>query len=106
MGKHSNGPWLAVDVLTETNGYQSFAIVCANQPCNNQNDIAAIWPRGGKAKTQANAALIAAAPEMLKALERIVSDAGKFYSKHNVEELSECILIARYAIATATGEQP
>ena len=109
MKNHTPGPWLAVDTRdNDIDGWQgAFGILAEKQPIGvHCNDICTVWNRAGTKRTNANAALIASAPEMLEALERIVSDAEKFYSEHNVEEPSECILIARSVIAKATGEQP
>ena len=68
--KHSSGPWVAVELHDAD---QPWAIIPSRQPiaasvANKTLDIAAIWPRGGKKMAEANARLIAAAPEQHDAL--------------------------------------
>lgn len=102
------GPWEAVEVDDDI---QAFGVISIRQPLHIAvNDIAAIWKRGGKQRTAANARLIAAAPEMLEALKRCTNwmeslrasgDAGFWDWKEGDSYTS-----ARAAIAKGTGEQP
>lgn len=94
---HTPGPWEAIKVDDDL---QQFGIVAAKQPMGaRMNDICAVWLRGGKKKTEANARLIAAAPELLDALQAVVSDLELGAHPHlHIDQI-------RAAIAKATGEQ-
>ena len=95
MSKHTPGPWVAV---ARTNAY--IDIEAPNQPGYSAKQVAST----SLTNHEANARLIAAAPEMLDALRR--ADAwwgdGKWYGPVTPAWLDE----ARAAIAKATGETP
>ena len=58
----------------------------------------------GTTETEANAALIAAAPAMLSALLAIFDDARNTHPKFSLDyKVKQCAGIARAAIARATG---
>lgn len=60
---------------------------------------------GDSAETEANAALIAAAPELLAALEMFLEDFDKPLSSIGIRIRVESVDKARAAIAAAKGEQ-
>ena len=108
MSKHTPGPWEAIPF--DEDGEQHFGIINARQPCGGKiktADIARIWPRGGKAKTAANASLIAAAPELLEALKFILADyedAREEWNSFDAETYADHLIAeARAAIAKAEG---
>jgi len=109
--KHSSGPWVAVELHDAD---QPWAIIPSRQPiaasvANKTLDIAAIWPRGGKKMAEANARLIAAAPELLEALQDIASSCAIVAALETCRERDVLLgveKLARAAIAKATGEQP
>ena len=83
MSKHTPGPW-------HTAGEQGVQIRGA------KDQIAKVWTMRGN-EWKANARLIAAAPDLLEALQDMVSDHAS---------LSDATLaFARAAIAKAAGEQ-
>ena len=89
--KHTPGPWESMPVDA---GIHRFGIICANDPLGTSaNDIAAVWLRGGQQKTEANARLIAAAPDLLEALQAVVRVADRSTVEFDA---------ARAAIAKAT----
>ena len=89
MSKHTPGPWKIVDAW---NYYM----------VEGQNDEEIIWQDGPYQTptiNKANACLIAAAPDLLKALEEI-----SLCSQNSMSSKDECGRIARAAIAKAKGE--
>jgi len=101
MSKYTPGPW-AIRRIAEVPGAicggvtrqymrgvgtDQLAMVCSVQPDN-----------GGDEAMEANARLIAAAPELLEALEWLLDDVGRASSMLGAVK-------ARAAIAKATGEQ-
>lgn len=93
--KHAPGPWRSVGL----------AIVCASG-----HVIAYLKRRGTLKATKANAYLIAAAPDMLAALERIAEHTNPDSPEENyrADDREGCLdtvfEIARAAIAKAKGE--
>ena len=83
MSKHTPGPW-------HTAGEQGVQIRSA------KDQIAKVWTMRGN-EWKANARLIAAAPELLEALQDMVSDHASLSAA--------TLAFARAAIAKATGEQ-
>ena len=102
--KHTPGPWLAIDTRdNDIDGWQgAFGVLAEKQPIGAMyNDICTVWTRAGKERTNANAALIAAAPTMLTALESIEKwIAGDW---HLVECYENHLLTIRAAISKAKG---
>lgn len=90
--KHTPGPW-----STEVDRKKALEI---NIVSGNRPFVATAWPANHPDKEQeANARLIAAAPDLLKALEELleVTDFHELYGSRTEA--------ARAAIAKATGEQ-
>ena len=94
MSKHTPGPWEVVELV---DGYD---IRCPESRCRiaTASDPEAAWGAIGR---EEDACLIAAAPELLEALEQVVSfvDAGQ--GTWTVEEQQK----ARAAIAKSKGEE-
>ena len=83
MSKHTPGPW-------HTAGEQGVQIRSA------KDQIAKVWTMRGN-EWKANARLIAAAPDLLEALQDMVSDHASLSAA--------TLAFARAAITKATGEQ-
>jgi hypothetical protein len=97
MSKHTPGPWEVkpyawqrgnVSVFAPKFGRAPYGACVAYTPCSDGV--------GGAEGALANARLIAAAPELLEALKRLLTD----------EDYPQAERVARAAIAKATGEQP
>ena len=96
MNKHTPGPWRVVD---SWNDYM----------VESQNGEEIIWqdgPHNTPTINEANARLIAAAPDLLEALEHMLHRAHPAYVDDDFmqEKLITAIEIARAAIAKAKGE--
>ncbi len=125
MDKHTPGPWLAIDTRdNDIEGWQgAFGVLAEKQPIGAiYNDICTVWTRAGEERTNANAALIAAAPDLLAELRGMVADVkitaacmldsvethgthgGWLHEESN--RLFSALESARAAIAKATGEHP
>lgn len=93
--QHTPGPWKyhRLDGITGLIAEDGTVLARINTPCNNE--------RTGKA----NAALIASAPELLDALERIIVDLIGYLPNNNLIPHIESITKARAAIQKARGEQ-
>ena len=93
MADHTPGLWIAEDTRVQTHSPNSsynsrlIAYTGSPKPIGNLG-----WAREG----EANAQLIAAAPELLEALENLLEEC--------YDETSEGILFACLAIAKARGE--
>ena len=96
MSKHTPGPW---NVSEEFDGTSikagMFHVTHTIQACGFHE------PDVDKAVTQANARLIAAAPELLDALNAMLTHMGMDEDEWNKVTFNQ----ARAAIAKATGEQ-
>ena len=95
MNKHTPGPW-TVNYETDINGME-------NDPengCAGLVDVAHVYMRTVPGRHEANARLIAAAPELLEALQEAVD--RQAYREGSGPNWWEN---ARAAIAKATGEQ-
>ena len=88
MNKHTPGPWNRIK--GDRNVYSAAGTVCKNPAILGGGSAAANW--------EANARLIAAAPDLLDALSEIINDGGKFVMTHETHRK------ARAAIARARGE--
>jgi len=101
MSKHTPGPW----VIQETNFAQQKNVYAqADKP-----PIATVY--GSTGENEANARLIAAAPEMLDALKKTSEFLHHMWCSANINEydfemVEETMLINDAAIAKATGDQP
>jgi len=99
MANHTSGPW---EVL-QSDGYLQIV-----SDGNIAHGVASVYARNGVSAMYANAKLIAAAPDLLEALEKLLfnhiclvesGDCGKW----NVEEEVE-VIAARKVISRAKGE--
>lgn len=97
MSKHTPGPWSA-EVDREND--HEINIVSGNRPF-----VATAWPANHQEdkEQEANARLIAAAPELLEAL-RIVRDTLP-HINGNASSVNSLLKLTGAAIAKATGEQ-
>jgi len=104
MSQHTPGPWRISgcrhanlsgpdDLLIEHGDEETFS------PC-----IAQIYSDGGRLPIAANAALIAAAPQLLEALAALAHEADDFDYGDSAPELVAAIAQARAAIALANME--
>ncbi len=88
---HTPGPWEHTgqgDIVgKEDNGYGLGYV-----------DVCSVYLRTVRGRTNANARLIAAAPDLLEALSEIINDGGKFVMTNETHRK------ARAAIAKARGE--
>ena len=82
MSKHTPGPWEAVSIWESSSISDDdairYGIISTKQPlaacvANKTNDICTVWYRASESRTDANARLIAAAPEMYEALNEVAS---------------------------------
>ena len=103
MSKHTPGPWVVVGSRTK--------YVEARLVGSLMQEVAACGPtladEGYGQQQEANARLIAAAPDLLEALQElceIVEDAIEQKSAKDLDSFT--LQPARAAIAKATGEQP
>ena len=103
--KHTPGPWYVGSGTHEGRNIYSVASVTDDEGFTYQPIVASAEDDGIKC-WDANARLIAAAPDLLEALQRIADGqemSGVFTFADVVLRYQE---IARAAIAKATGEQP
>ena len=99
MSGHTQGPWATFDEHPEQVTYH---IRRESDP----SPIATIFRyEGNPHDTLADACLIAAAPEMLEALEFFVAAGGDAIYCVEGEELQDCVDKARAAIAKAKGAE-
>lgn len=96
MNNHTKGPW-----KTEKNGVHSWHIAAINSPVN--NDWIEVWSPsancGDEETMEANARLIAAAPELLEALAELADYVDERTGDNECRTLEN----ARAAIAKARG---
>lgn len=107
MTKHTQGPWLTnhgrMRIVGKVNGIETTIAQVFDMPCiGGSNDLAA---ERGSDMEQANARLIAAAPDLLAALEFITREfefnlpvTGRTHNE------TTALNMARSAIAKAKGE--
>lgn len=97
MSKHTKGPWKAVYMPEEGGDH---VIIAAS-------GISVALSIGGTASEIPNARLIAAAPELLEALEDLITVTSILEPTCLGDEGAKdnAIYLARSAIAKATGEQ-
>lgn len=110
--KHTPGPWV-VRMTASGNPF-----IYDDATGKNIAGVTGIRPGIDAEESQANAALIAQAPDLLAdrdrlrqinaqlvaALETIVCDADKFMAEYSIVVESECITLARAALTAAKGE--
>jgi hypothetical protein len=102
--KHTPGPWAILDDKEPSApGIEApsveFSVVVIGYPQHDAGDDAGVHGRTPEEK-MANACLIAAAPELLEALEMMVLD----FSDYPASERFHAFDLARAAIAKAKGE--
>lgn len=93
--KHTPGPW----VIGQSGDLDTPIF------CNGKDAINVFAGETGQLQAEANARLIAAAPEMLEALERIIDQIDSTTSRvsNNYELLHAILIGARTAVAKAKG---
>ena len=95
MDKHTPGPWVAKRWTTESDVIGWYFVVCGHRLPLSE------FESDNPDEVEANAHLIAAAPELLVALRGMVATFA-----HNFEQgVSPTVDLARAALAKATGEQ-
>ena len=94
MSKHTPGPWTANRAYRIDKEYGRIALIV---PVNGENPIAEMTPDYIADMTQANARLIAAAPELLEACIGLCSD------ELTGEQFATRLAYARAIIAKAAG---
>ena len=95
--KHTPGPWYVGSGTYECRNIYSVASVTDDEGFTYQPIVASVEDDGIKC-WDANARLIAAAPDLLEALQEMV----RTFAKNHAPAVD----VARAAIARATGEQP
>lgn len=104
MTKHTPGPWhIRTNRHTSTDG-RPWGWLDAAPPGGPQRNIPGVqvtWTRGES--SEANARLIAAAPDLLAALQVVLRDYAAVHDIGDIE-MQPAIYQARAAIAKATGE--
>ena len=102
--KHTPGPWRIVDMPQEGAPH-----IAAGTTNDDMTLVAAIiWPyetEGWRAEDEANARLIASAPELLEALERVERLMGFGIFPKAVRLSAEEAMLIRAAIKKARGER-
>ena len=98
---HTPGPWEFVPKLTASENHRGFFIRAEKPTKNGKWALAEVQPGDEDGNLgRANARLIAAAPDLLEALELI----AKGYDEGQSLSGTNCADIARAAIAKATGK--
>lgn len=95
--KHTPGPWRAVTVPYDSS---AFYIEARNAP-DKRSPMVAHIPRSTVQPMEANARLLAAAPDLLEALEGLLSHPNGGTYRNSAD--SEAVKAALAAIAKATG---
>ena len=97
QSKHTPAPWVASEAC-EVSGWIS--IKAHDERYDHSTPLASVYFRGD-AVNEANARLIAAAPELLAALQNVMPHIGAGYSGINRESVLKPV---KEAIAKARGE--
>ncbi len=101
--QHTPGPWQPFTRYVTANGRFLAKAFEANDATEQPGFIAAQEPQQSQTEAAANARLIAAAPELLAALETIGAQCGDFAVVEPALDYATIGNIARAAIAKATG---
>jgi hypothetical protein len=105
IDKHTPGPWYYVPRLSASENHAGYLVGCGPTPNQRIAEVIPVDQDG--IKGGANARLIAAAPEMLEALQAMVGSYVRFYGDKGLESPPGQIKKALAAIAKATGaEEP
>src|SRR5690606_32489194 len=99
MAEHTPGPWDVVTTDYQPRGYPRAVIAYSDRPQGNH----VIAPN---VSSEANARLIAAAPDMLAALEHLTRGLPALLESIGYADEEGLIDEARAAIAKATGDAP
>jgi hypothetical protein len=97
--QHTPGPWAVRDHWSDEGAFEVYPTRNGKQPKFGEWAALAEVPEYGEGEAEANALLIAAAPDLLEALKLIAS------AENSALDLAYCKGIARAAIAKATGVQ-
>lgn len=97
--QHTQGPWKH-EGQGDITGYENDTA----HGCFGPVDVACVYLRTVPGKTEANARLIAAAPELLEALQGVVTHWTRQFERRGHAAPDWCKK-ARAAIAKATGDQ-
>ena len=107
--KHTPGPWHlfhgAHCGLSIDDGPGAFSV--GDAPTKESANILCSryqWPERAE-EMEANARLIAAAPDLLEALQVMVRDYAAAHASHGALEMAPALFQAQQAIAIATGDQ-
>lgn len=105
--KFTPGRWFVGGVRQKLDGQEALGIFRYDETKKRDENIASVWydPRDGAGTNDAH--LIAAAPEMLEALRRLVNlddNQGPFGGELYQDRIERAWDAARAAIAKATGE--
>ena len=98
MSGHTPGPWPCIRLENENGPYATNYI--AHIDCG----VCMVWAPVGNSEREANARLIAAAPDLLAALELMVKEHRKQFGLDGAWD--SCLLKAEAALAKAKGETP
>lgn len=94
--KHTPGPWaVRYDYVVQAPSFDDGRLVPVAQPYGVNSDGTDLF---------ANARLIASAPDLLLALERIASSYRALLGRHPVRDVSETLAEVDAALAKARGE--
>ena len=105
MTAHTPGPWEYVPMLTASENHKGYFVRAEKAARNGKWALATVQPGDEDGKLgEANARLIAAAPELLEALQKayLYINGGPGYTPENRMAAYHA---ARAAIAKATGEK-
>ena len=99
--KYTPGPWKAVGKLSGSENHRGYSIVSP------QYALAIVQPIDTDGlEGLANAHLIAAAPELLRALEDVVSDFYEYHGDVHGAVLNACTAIAKARGVLVEGGEP
>jgi hypothetical protein len=103
--QHTPGPWTLQHLEDNHGGYPDWSIFCIRSPKNNLLAEVGLVDRFESERIPANARLIAAAPELLEALQRLVNQIRDTCAKRKFSDGPLAIEFdaARAAIARTEG---
>jgi hypothetical protein len=104
MSKHTPGPWRVYPTTELVDARGTEGVTGYNIESESCEIVGVEGIEFWKENAEANARLIAAAPELLEALTSLLSEAEAFASAIRAYANSEAIAAARAAIAKAKGE--
>jgi len=101
--KHTPGPWTVQELERNRNGYQGWHTYCVRHASNVHLATIGHVDRYGCERNAANARLIAAAPDLLAALAKLLALAEAEGIGSEWEASEAAVGTARAAVAKATG---